>query len=189
MPGPSTVIVSCGIFREEIEFLVREKYLSGDVVFLDAALHVNFDKLKSRLTDALEKLAGSGSKAKILYGHCHPEMSEILKKYGAERIKAGNCLEAIVGAEEISRLDEEAKTFFLTAGWVNNWEAMFRMGEEDFAFDFRQMFSSYKRIIVFDTGVIPLDEEKVRRFSEFTRLPVERHPITLDHFLRIVTMP
>jgi len=181
------MLVSCGIFREEIEFLVRQKGLSADVIFLDAALHVNFDKLKSRLTEALGKCRQAGREVKVVYGHCHPEMIEILELGGAKRIMAGNCLEAFVGAEEIARLDKEAKTFFLTSGWVNNWEAMFKMGEEDFSFDFREMFKSYKRIIVFDIGVVPIDEEKVGLFSEFTRLPVQRRSITLDHFLRILT--
>jgi Protein of unknown function (DUF1638) len=188
MSDLSAVIISCGIFREEIEFLVKEKGVSCEVVFLDAALHVNFDKLKSRLTETLEKYAWEGRKIKVLYGHCHPEMPTILGHYGAKRIKAGNCLEAIAGAEEIARLDKEAKTFFLTSGWVNNWEAMFRLGEKDFNFDFRQMFSSYKRIVVFETGVIPIDEEKVRRLSEFTQLPVERRSISLDRLLQIVTV-
>lgn len=186
MTGISTAIIGCGIFREEVEFLMREKGFSEDVVFLDAALHVNFDKLKARLTEALEKYGGTGRNVKILYGHCHPEMNGILGRYGAKRIDAGNCLEAIAGAEEIARLDEEAKTFFLTSGWVNNWESMFRLGEEDFNFDFRRMFSSFKRIIVFDICGIPVDEEKVRKLSDYTQLPVERRSITLDHFLQIL---
>ncbi|MEJ2684793.1 MAG: DUF1638 domain-containing protein [Candidatus Sulfobium sp.] len=186
MAGVSTIIIGCGIFRKEIEFLIKEKGLSEDVIFLDAALHVNFDKLKVRLTDALEECREKGGRVKILYGHCHPEMNEILGRYGAKRIEAGNCLEAIAGAEEIARLDKEAKTFFLTSGWVNNWEAMFRLGEEDFNFDFRRMFSSYKRIVVFDISGIPVDEEKVRKLSDYARLPVERRSITLDNFLQIL---
>lgn len=186
MASLSTLIIGCGVFREEIAFLTRERGLSEDVVFLDAALHVNFDKLKARLTDALEECRKKGKHAKILYGHCHPEMAEILRHYGAKKIEAGNCLEAIAGAEEIARLNKEAKTFFLTSGWVNNWEAMFRLGEEDFNFDFRRMFSSYKRIIVFDIFGIPVDEEKVRKLSDYTQLPVERRSITLDHFMEIL---
>ena len=157
-----------------------------DVIFLDPALHVNFDKLKSRLTETLEKYARADRKIKVLYGNCHPEMAQIVRCHGAERIDAVNCIEAIVGAEEISRLDKEAKTFFLTAGWVNNWEAIFRLGEEDLKIDFSQMFSSYKRIVVFDARGISIDEEKVRKFSEFTKLPVERRSINLEHFLPIL---
>ncbi|HSB33400.1 MAG TPA: DUF1638 domain-containing protein, partial [Nitrospirota bacterium] len=75
----------------------------------------------------------------------------------------------------------------LTAGWVNNWEGMFALGRADFNFDFSTMFSKYKRVMVFDTGVIPIDEEKVEQFSRFTHLPVERRRISLDHLLELIT--
>lgn len=181
-----TVFISCGIFKAELEHLACTGRFDGQVIFLDAALHVNFDKLKMRLEEALSEVDKAGAGIRVLYGHCHPDIIEILGKYGAEKIRAGNCLEAIIGAEEISRLDAEAKTFFLTAGWVNNWENMFAMGRADFDFDFSSMFRQYKRIIVFDTGVIPLDDEKIRSFSEYTELPVERRMISLDHLLDLI---
>lgn len=186
MAGKSIIFVSCGIFKEEIEYLIRERRFDPNIVFLDAALHVDFDMLKERLTGALEETRQAGVEIKVLYGQCHPEMEKILDHYGAKKIRAANCLEALVGREEIRRLDSEAKTFFLSAGWVNNWEEMFARGKEDFGFDFKQMFASYKRIVLFDTGVIPIDEEKVGKFSEFTGLPVERRQITLDHFLDLI---
>ena len=180
------VVISCGIFREELEYLVREKGLDWNIVFLDAALHVNFDKLRAKLVGALEENREAGREIRVIYGHCHPDIREILERYGAKRIAAGNCLEAMVGREEMVRLNSEAKTFFLSAGWVNAWEDMFTLGKEDFDFDFKSMFANYKRILVFDTGVIPIDEEKVRKFSEFTRLPVERRTITLDRLLGLI---
>ncbi|HXX58114.1 MAG TPA: DUF1638 domain-containing protein [Thermodesulfovibrionales bacterium] len=187
MAEKSVIFISCGIFREELEYLVREKGLDWNILFLDAALHVNFDRLKENLVDALEKQAGKGVDLKVVYGHCHPEISEILKRYGAKRLAAGNCLEAMVGPDEVFRLNAEATSFFLSAGWVNNWEKMFEVGKEDFDFDFKLMFEHYKRIIVFDTGIIPIDEEKVAKFSEFTGLPVERRHITLDHLQRLIS--
>jgi hypothetical protein len=48
------------------------------------------------------------------------------------------------------------------------------------------LFKCYKRIIVFDTGVIPIDGEKVKKFSEFTRLPVDRKEISLDRLLSLI---
>jgi hypothetical protein len=170
-----------------LEYLVREKALDLKVLFLDAALHVNFDRLKERLTQALEGQRKEGMELKVLYGHCHPEIMEIVDRYGAKKIDAGNCLEAIVGREEIRRLDAEAKTFFLTAGWVNNWESMFALGKEDFNFDFSSMFGPYKRVIVFDTGVIAIDENKVEQFSKLANLPVERRRITLDHLVDLIS--
>jgi hypothetical protein len=187
MGKKSVVYISCGIFREELEYLAREKKLDLKVLFLDAALHVNFDRLKERLIQALEDQRKEGTELKVLYGHCHPEILEIVKRYGAKKINVTNCLEAIVGREAIRKIDAEAKTFFLTAGWVNNWESMFALGQKDFHFDFGSMFDQYKRVVLFDTGVIPIDQKKVEQFSRLTKLPVERRRISLDHLLELIT--
>ncbi len=186
MDRKALIFISCGILREELMYLAGERGPAWNIVFLDAALHVNFDKLKAKLIAALEENNKPGTELRVIYGHCHPEIQEILERYGAIRIAAGNCLEALVGREEISRLNSEGTAFFLSAGWVDNWEKMFEMGKEDFGFNFREMFANYKRIIVFDTGVIPIDEEKVRKFSEFSGLPVERRKIALDRLLNLV---
>ncbi|MEK6672793.1 MAG: DUF1638 domain-containing protein [Nitrospirota bacterium] len=186
MKEKTNIFISCGIFKEELEYLMEEKKLDRNIVFLDAVLHVNFDKLKAKLVDALEENSNNQIELKVLYGCCHPEIGEIMERYGARRIGASNCLEAMIGAEEIQRLDSEAKTFFLSAGWVNHWEEMFTQGAKDFNFDFKSMFGSFKRIVVLDTGIIPIDEGKILKFSEFTKLPVERKHITLDHLLRLI---
>ena len=184
--GSGVLFISCGIFREELRLLARQGRFAGEVVFLDAALHVHFDRLRARLEQALEEGRRTGARLRVLYGHCHPEMTEILERYGAKKLAAGNCLEAFVGPGEIARLNAEATSFFLSAGWVNAWERMFEAGKADFDFNSRTMFEHYRRIVVFDTGLIPLNEEKIQGFSALTGLPVERRTITLDHFLGLV---
>ncbi len=186
MAKKAIIFISCGIFREELEYLLKEKRLDWNIIYLEAALHVNFDRLKKALVEALEENQKAGIELKVLYGHCHPEIMAILEKYDAKKIEAGNCLEALVGPEEIRRINNEGTAFFLSSGWVNNWEKMFALGEKDFNFDFKSMFDGYKRIIVFDTGLIPIDEEKVGRFSKLTNLPIERRHISLDYLLNLI---
>jgi hypothetical protein len=186
MTSKHTLFVSCGIFREELEYLARQGAFDHKVIFLDAALHVNFDLLKARLEEALEEAARQGGELKVVYGHCHPEMRDILERYGAAKIEAGNCLEAFVGTEEVSRLNAEATTFFLSAGWVNHWQDIFSLGGATLGLDFKEMFVNYKRIVVFDTGLIPIDETKVEAFSAFTGLPAEWRRITLDRFRKLL---
>ncbi len=186
MAKKAIIFISCGIFKEELAYLIEEKGLDWKIIYLEAALHVNFDMLKTALTKALERNRKTGVELKVLYGHCHPDIMKILEHYNAKKIKAGNCLEAMVGPDEIKRLNQEGKAFFLSVGWVNNWEKMFALGKESFDFDIKPMFNGYRRIIVFDTGIIPIDEAKVERFSKFTNLPVERKHITLDYFLNII---
>ena len=180
------MFVSCGIFKEELEYLIREKRLEGNILFLDAALHVNFDKLKAKLNEALKANLRAGEELKVIYGYCHPDIDSILEPFGAKRIAAGNCLEAIVGADEIRKIDSDAKTFFLTSGWVNNWERMFALGKEDLDLDFTKLFVNYKRIVVFDSGVVPIDETKVDKLSLYAHLPVERRKIDLEHLLQVL---
>lgn len=186
MTKKTSLFISCGIFKEELTYLLKEKGFEGEVVFLDAALHVNFDRLKAKLEEALAEHRPRADELNVVYGHCHPEMQEIIDRHGAKRIAAGNCLEALLGKEELERLSGEKKTFFLSAGWINNWEKMFEQGREDFGHDFRSMFASHERIVILDAGVLPLDEEKIRRFSDYTGLPVERKAITLDHLLCVI---
>lgn len=182
------LIISCGIFKAELEYLMREHAIDSNVLFLDAALHVNFDRLKEKLVQALEDSKKRGNEIRVFYGNCHPEMMKIMEHYGAKKIDAINCIEAIVGREELRKLNAEGKSFFLTAGWTNNWENIFAAGRADFNFDFSSMFTDYKRAIVFDAGVIPIDESKIKEFCRFTGLPVERRQISLGHLLRFLTV-
>ena len=168
------LIISCGIFKAELEYLAGQGAIEGNILFLDSALHVNFDRLKEKLVQALEESKEHGREIKVLYGNCHPEMGRIMERYGARKIEALNCVEAIVGREEIKKINAEGKSFYLTAGWINNWETIFAAGKADFNFDFSSLFKDYKRVIVFDAGVIPIDEGKVEQFSRFAGLPVER---------------
>ncbi len=183
------LIISCGIFKAELEYLLKEEEINAEVLFLDAALHVNFDRLKSRLVQALEESKERGAEIRVFYGYCHPDMLKIMEQYGAKKIDAVNCIEAIAGREEVRTINAEAKTFFLTAGWINNWENIFAAGKADFNLDFSSMFKDYRRVIVFDAGVIPIDESKVEQFSRYTGLPVERRKISLDHLLNFLTAP
>ncbi len=182
----TVLFISCGIFEEEIRHLMAERKRDWHVLFLEAALHVNFGRLKAKLVETLQRHAREGTDLRVLYGICHPEMSEILEEYGARRMDAGNCLEAMVGAEEIARLNQEGTAFFLSAGWVNHWEEMFARVREDFRFDPRTLFEGYERIIVLDPGVIPIDSDKIEEFSRFANLPVVRKPISLDQLERLI---
>jgi len=180
------LIISCGIFKAELEYLLKKKGRSTSVRFLDPALHVNFDRLKECLVQALEESRRCSEPVTVLYGNCHPEMQKIIDHYGATKIDARNCIEAIVGRDELCRIDAEAKSFYLTAGWINNWREIFAAGVADLDLDFSSMFKDYKRVIVFDSGVIPIDEDMVAAFSRFTGLPVERRAISLDRLSRLL---
>lgn len=178
--APDTII-SCGMLEAELEYLLRTHGKNIAPRYLDPALHVNFDKLKAELTRVLQDTREAGSRTKVIYGYCHPEMAEILEPYGATRIGAANCLEALLGAPEMARLEAGGKVMYLTAGWLREWKRLVAAGAEDLGLDFRNMFGDYRAVLILDTGVTPIDEAAVEEFSAYANLPVERLEVSLDH--------
>jgi hypothetical protein len=180
-PDPPDAIISCGMLEDELEYLLRKHGNDTAPLYLDPALHVNFDKLKAALTRALEEAHQAGRQTKVIYGYCHPEMAEILEPYCATRIGAANCLEALLGAAEMARIEAGGKVIYLTAGWLREWKRMVAAGAEDLGLDSRNMFGDYRAVLVLDTGVSPIDEVEVEEFSAYANLPVERVDVSLDN--------
>ena len=120
-------IVACGIFQPELEQVlrqIRDEQPDGciiNVTYIPPALHVDYDKLKDGITDALDHV--SGQRKILLFGSmCHPEIGEFTEKYHVVRLSPGNCVELILGKERQKEIEKSAKVFYLTPGWLKNWE-------------------------------------------------------------------
>jgi hypothetical protein len=155
-----------------------------DIAYLDAGLHVDLDKLAGSLTGALNDMAGSD--AVLLIGNeCHPEMEQLAAAHGRRLVKAKNCIEMILG-DKMTELNSEARTFYLTSGWLENWRKIFVEGLKWDQIDARQNFGFYDRLLLLDTGLAPIDDEKILEFYDYTQVPVEIMPIDLDNFRRLL---
>lgn len=172
----------CGILRPEMEVLAGEYDIR--ICFVDAALHVDPDKLARSVTEALKDL-GSDDIPVILGTNCHPELEKMAAELGGRVIRAGNCIEAILG-DKMAQLDSEARTFYLTGGWLENWRKIFIEGLGWDEIDARQNFGYYERILLLDTGVGSIDEEKVLEFYDYTCVPVEIIPVDLHHLKKLL---
>ena len=76
-------LISCGILKREIQKLMDCGSLHVEPYFLDAGLHVDYDKLERELTQAIEKCSRDKSRGiVVVYGDlCHPNMERIIGKY------------------------------------------------------------------------------------------------------------
>ncbi|HHW42402.1 MAG TPA: DUF1638 domain-containing protein [Desulfotomaculum sp.] len=179
-------LICCAILRPELEHLFAE--LAADSgeddlprFYLEPALHVDLDKLKQALASALSATAGEGKRPLIVYGRlCHPEIESLVGEYGAKISPAVNCIELLLG-EDMAAIEKEAKTFYLTPGWLENWKQIFVEGLGWDSIDARQNFGMYDRILLLDTGVTPLDEEKILEFFDYTQVPVEIRQVDLEN--------
>ncbi|MDR0527474.1 MAG: DUF1638 domain-containing protein [Spirochaetaceae bacterium] len=207
--------VSCGIFQYELERVLpeieAELGIRVDVEYLEMALDADAELLEKAVSEKLNAcLAGaastsaaddfsgrrrnSGSAAKntgekplLLYGSmCHTEWPRITAGSGAVYPAPANCAEMLIGPEKKRELQSEGDAYFLTSTSFKNWKDIFiRMRRMD-EFTARQNFCYFQKVIVLDAGLFQFTDEELFEFFEFTQVPVELLPITLDYFKGIV---
>jgi hypothetical protein len=180
-------IVACGIFQPELEQVlrqIREERPNDsliDVTYVPPALHVDYDKLKDGITNALDHV--SEPKKILLFGSmCHPEIGEFTEKYHVVRLSPGNCIELILGKERQKEIEKTAKVFYLTPGWLLNWKDIFRQGQGWDEIDARINMGFYDKILLLDTGVSEFSDEDLLEFFEYTQVPIEIEKVDLAVF-------
>jgi len=174
-------LVCCGILEQEIRHLLKDR--QTNIKFIDPGQHVDLASLAGALAKTAGEIDGSDT-AFVIGQHCHPDMADLISGKG-NIVQAKNCIEMLIG-DDLAKYDGEARTFYITAGWLENWRKIFIDGLKWDAVDARQNFGFYDRILLLDTGLAPIDEEKVLEFFEYTEVPIEIVSINLDHFRKIL---
>jgi hypothetical protein len=182
-------IISCGIFRYELEKIRPEIEAAlgcrVEIDFLAPALDVNADLLEKSVTEEFER--HQGQKSVLLYGGmCHTEWPRITEKRETVYPKAANCVEVLLGSDRKKELDESGNVYFLTMGGLRQWKEVYRQGHGWDDADARVNFGYFEKIVVLDTGIFPISDEDLFEFFDFTQVPVEVMRISLDHFKSVV---
>lgn len=176
-------LLCCEILRNEIEHLLQGKNV--EIQYLEAGLHADLKKLEHTIKDTLENMK-DGNNVVLGFGTmCHPEMELLAANHGKNVIQAKNCIEMLLG-DKLKELDAEARTFYITSGWLENWRKIFIEQLKWDKIDARQNFGFYDRIILVDTGLTPLDDEKILEFFEYTEVPIETMSIGLDNLQKLL---
>ena len=136
------------------------------------------------LNSALDELGEKGI-VMVIGDQCHPDMEKMAGARGGILLRGKNCIEMLLG-DRMAQLDAEAKTFYLTGGWLENWRKIFIEGLRWDEVDARQNFGYYDRILLLDTGVVPIDEEKILEFYDYSQVPIEIMPVDLDNLRNLL---
>ena len=174
------LIISCGIFKKEIEFLKKENRLSYPTIFLDSAVHIYPEKLQTVLTNAIEKALKSFQYIILMYGDCHPYINDLYDPKRVVRLSGINCCENILGRELYRKLRKEG-AFFVFEEWAYRWKEIFvdEIGlNEKIAPIF--MKSMHKSILYIDTGVSEVPIDILKEMSAFFDLPFDIMKVELD---------
>lgn len=178
-------IISCGIFKKEVEVILKELGLKNDVNFLDPGLHVNFNRLEEGVRGEIQRQEKALPTIVIIGQACHPDMSSILDAEKAIGISTANCFEALLGDEK-KKLDAETNTYYITSGWFENWHKIFKQDMGWTEVDARMNLGFYDRILLLDTGLCEITDEKLIEFFDFVQVPIEVKKVTLDHLKSLV---
>ncbi len=176
--------IACGIFRKEIEELIRIGKLNIPFDFLNSMLHLVPGELESDMNNKIKK--SSGQDIILLYGDCQPGISDLCRNGNICRVPGINCCEIILGKSQYNKLRDDG-AFFLLPEWTTRWEEVFK---EHFGFDERSlkefMKEMHNKIIYIDTGVQSIPEKTLIDISTFCGLPVEIHEVGLDNLLSAI---
>ena len=173
------VFVGCSILEEEIKQVMQEMGLQNKIVYIDAALHVNLDRLEEAVRSKLGENSNLGKPMILVGNKCHPDMVTIAQEYDGQVVPRSNCIELLLG-DQIKELDKDAKIFYITSGWLAKWKEIFIEGLGWDDIDGRQNFGYYDKILLLDLGA-PIDDMDLLEFFEFTQVPIEPYPISLDN--------
>jgi hypothetical protein len=175
-------LLCCEILRDEIEQLLKGKNI--EITYLEAGLHTDFKKLEDAINNALESMGNCG--ASLGYGTmCHPGMEAIASAKGSKVMQAKNCIEMLLG-DQLAELEAQSRTFYITGGWLANWRKIFIDQLHWDNVDARQNFGFYERILLLDTGLVLIDEEKILEFFDYTEVPIETLPVNLDNLEKLL---
>ena len=113
------LLLGCGILKKEVNFLIARNNWPLKTLFLDSALHVDFDRLAGALTHALAR--HRNEETIVFYGACHPLMDRMLADARTFSVRGQNCCEMLLGPEAFN--EELANgAYFLLEEWARRWE-------------------------------------------------------------------
>jgi len=191
-------VVACGTLRREIRLLADTGLLDGDRVFFTApGLHEWPKQLAKQLGRQVGKALEVAEKVIVAYGEkCYMDLDTaadtdvFLGAFGENvaRVGAKNCVDMLADAEERARIAGGAKVYWLTSGWLEHWDYIFKDWDPAKA---NETFPANDKAVVLD-AVGYFDEmtetapEKILQISDWMKLDLERHPASLERLKRLL---
>ncbi len=178
------ILVACKIFENELQAILPSD-ADTQILWVEAALHVDFSRLEKRLRQCLSSARETGGSIRLLFGKgCHPQIDLIRKEYHAEMPWVKNCIEAFLGKKLTEA--EKNSTMIMTPGWVRTWpDIMKALGWDEV--DVRINLGRYHRILIMDSGIDPLTDEEILCFFDLVQVPIEIEHLDLCNFRVVVT--
>ncbi len=192
-------IVSCGTLRRELGYLKDTNFLDADkILFTAPGLHERQAELEKQLVRQLVNAKKYSQKTIVVYGErCYldpdspyRDIDQIIREHGAgiSRIQARSCIDMLTSEKERKKISGKSKVYWLSPGWLEHWKQIFKEWDAAKA---NETFPYHEKAILLDAVGI-FDEysqsspEKILEFSDWMRLQIEPHGISLERFKNLL---
>jgi len=143
-------IIACGIFQDALSFLEIDKVRPDvHVTFLSPYLHNQPCELEKELLSHIDQARRKKEKIICIYGHCLPNMDDLLEGQNVRRIEGQHCYQMLLGAEAFQNImNEDAGTYFLEKQLICHFDEYCKQPLElDDTEMKRDYFRHYRRIL------------------------------------------
>jgi len=194
-------IISCGTLRQELNFLKESGFLNaGKILYTTPGLHEIPQELEKQLKKQINNAKNYSRKIIVVYGEkCFVDTNDpsrdidkVIQETGtnAKRVKAKNCIDMLVSADERKAIAGGQKVYWFTPGWLGYWKVIFKDWDQGKA---NETFPQHDKAILLDsTGIFEEysvnSPEKILEFADWMRLNIEPYKISLDRLKRLLSV-
>ena len=172
-----TLVMACATVLEEMLPLMPEGMQHQ--VF-DFGLHINPEKLRRTLQEAIDAVSGQYDTIILGYGLCSLAVVGIHANHCQLVVpKVHDCIAIFLGSNSAytSQIKTEPGTYYLTKGWIEVGDTPFsdyertvrRYGKERADYIYKLLMGNYKRLALINTGQYELE-----RFQEYASRTAEQ---------------
>jgi hypothetical protein len=177
MDDSRTLVMACATVIEEMLPLLPPGMKHQ--VF-DFGLHINPDKLRRTLQEAIDAVSDQYDTIILGYGLCSQAVIGIKAEHSTLVVpRVDDCIAIFLGSRSEYQIQSRAEpgSYYLTKGWIEVGDTPFgeydrmlqRYGKDRADRIIKIMLANYKRLALIDTGQYELD-----RYREFAKRTAER---------------
>jgi len=188
-------IVSCGVMRPELEYLRNSGFLDADrILYTAPGLHEWPWKLEEQLPRRLKAAREVSERIIVAFGEkCFMDLHNPLRMTDAlirencpeaVRIRATKCVDMLASAEQREQISGGEKVYWLTPGWLENWDFIFKDWDVGSA---NETFPQHDKALVLDAigyfdPLMAESPERILEISDWMKLPIEGVAVSLERF-------
>lgn len=193
-------VIACETLRDELLFAMEAARLRTQIVWIESGLHDTPNKLRVRLQQALDAVAGR-ERVFLLFGVCgNAALGLRTGAFTCIMPRVDDCISLLIGSPQArAQIGREHAAYFMTEGWLrgerNLWVeyqyCVNKYGEEQARSIAHMMYGHYRTLGILDMGVAPLAPllASTKTIADTLGLRQKVFPATTDYIRDLLTGP